>query len=181
MRSRPFRRFTITMKSGERCRRPRGQQGAAAVEFALISVVFFPLLFGMLQYGLYFFDSVNVRQGVREAARQGVVEMPLTDSCGTAGITWTKLGCYTEEQVGAVTGDTQVHFKLPDSSGWKKQNRLVVCAAVQSDGGIGLFPMPRGGVITSVTQMSIEQDSAPPSGNPPNTDSDPSGDNWSWC
>ncbi len=29
--------------------------------------------------------------------------------------------------------------------------------------------------------MSIEQDSDPPAGNPPNTDVDPSGDNWSWC
>jgi hypothetical protein len=156
-------------------------EGAAAVEFALVSVIFFLLLFGILQYGLYFNDSLNTRQGVREAVRQGVVQMPISNSCGGAGVTWTKLDCYTRKEVGALTGDTKVHILAPDSGGWKKPNRLLVCAAVKSEGAFGMLPMPGDGVITSKTVMSIEQDSAPPSGSPTNSDPDPSGDGWAWC
>jgi len=151
------------------------------VEFALVSVVFFLLLFGILQYGLYFNDALNTRQGVREAVRQGVVQMPVANDCGSAGVTWTKLECYTEDEVGALTGDTMVHIAVPDTGGWKKPNKLIVCAAVRSAGVFGLVPMPNDGVIMSKTAMSIEQDSAPPSGSPPNTDADPSGNSWSWC
>jgi len=159
----------------------RGSEGAAAVEFALVSVIFFLLLFGIIQYGLYFNDALNTRQGVREAARQGVVQMPIANSCGGAGVTWTKLTCYTKKEVGALTGATKVHFLVPDTGGWKRPNRLIVCAAVQSSGVFGIVPMPDGGVVRSKTAMSIEQDSAAPAGNPPNTDPDPSGHNWSWC
>ncbi len=37
----------------------RADSGAAAVEFALVSTVFFLLLFGIIQYGLYFNDCVE--------------------------------------------------------------------------------------------------------------------------
>jgi hypothetical protein len=151
------------------------------VEFALVSTIFFLLLFGILQYGLYFNDSLNTRQGVREAVRQGVVQMPIANTCGGSGVTWAKLDCYTKKQVGALTGTTMIHLAVPDTGGWKKPNKLVVCAATKSQGAFGLLPMPNGGVIMSKTAMSIEQDSAPPAGNPTNADADPSGDNWGWC
>jgi len=163
------------------CPRRLPDDGAAAVEFALVSVVFFLLLFGIIQYGLYFNDSLNARQGVREAARQGVVQMPIANSCGAAGVTWTKLSCYTTDQVGALTGPVKVHFAVPDAGGWKKPNKLLVCAAIRSQGALGMLPMPNGGVIRSKTAMSIEQDSAPPAGSPANGDVDPSGANWAWC
>jgi hypothetical protein len=156
------------------------ESGAAVIEFALASSVFFLIVFGIVQYGLYFNDALNVRQGVREAVRQGVVAMPIADDeCGGPGMAWDKLRCYTAAQVGAVTGDTQVHLVVPN--GWQKPDPLIVCAAVHSDGGIGLLPMPDDGVITSVARMSIEQDAAPPSGSPANTDPDPTGRGWAWC
>lgn len=158
----------------------RTESGASAVEFALVSTVLFLLVFGIIQYGLFFNDSLNTRQGVREAARQGVVQMPLSNDCGTAGITWTKLSCYVKNQIGAVTGNAKVHIVLPNGT-WKKPNELLICAAVKSDGAFGILPMPAGGVITSKTAMSIEQDGSPPSGSPANADPDPSGDNWAWC
>jgi hypothetical protein len=156
------------------------ETGAAAVEFALVSVVFFLVLFGIVQYGLFFNDSLNTRQGVREAVRQGVVQMPFANSCGAAGFTWTKLECYTDQEVGSVLGPPKVHFAVPDSGGWKKRNRLIVCAAVKPQNAFGILPMPNGGVVRSRTAMSIEQDAVAP-GNPPNGDADPSGANWAWC
>ena len=58
------------MKMPERLRR---QDGAAAVEFALIVGVLVMLLFGMLQFGLAFFELQNLRAAVREGARVGAV------------------------------------------------------------------------------------------------------------
>lgn len=47
--------------------------GAAAVEFAIVSTLLFTLLFGMLQYGLYFWSLQSGAHAAREAARQAAV------------------------------------------------------------------------------------------------------------
>jgi Flp pilus assembly protein TadG len=51
----------------------RREDGAAAVEFALIVGVLVMLLFGMLQFGLAFFEVQNLRAATREGARLGAV------------------------------------------------------------------------------------------------------------
>jgi Flp pilus assembly protein TadG len=53
--------------------RLRREDGAAAVEFALIAGVLAMLLFGMLQFGLAFFQLQNLRAAAREGARQSAV------------------------------------------------------------------------------------------------------------
>ena len=57
----------------KRLRRRRQDRGAAAVEFALISVILFTLIFGTVQYGLYFWSLQSGSQAAREAARQAAV------------------------------------------------------------------------------------------------------------
>jgi len=59
--------------------RLRRQDGAAAVEFALIVGVLVMLLFGMLQFGLAFFELQNLRSATREGARLAAVGAPLSD------------------------------------------------------------------------------------------------------
>lgn len=158
-------------------RRTRGDDGAAAVEFALVTPLLFLVMFGMLQYGLYFFDTLGTRNGVREAARQGVVGT--FPACGPSATTdWAKLKCNVSSQIDAVTGPTAVKVVAP--SGWVKGKPLIVCAVVESDGAIGLLPMPDGGFITTKTAMSIEADDPVPSG-ASSADPDPSGANWAWC
>lgn len=156
--------------------RPPAESGAAAVEFALVSGVLFLVLFGIIQYGLYFNDSLNARQGVREAVRQGVVK---NFSAGTGATDMAKLKDITSNQVGALTGTTYVKVKPP--SPWKKGSALTVCAMVNSDGAVGLLPMPNGGWITTKTQMSIEQDTPVATGSTV-SDTLPAGSpGWSWC
>lgn len=53
--------------------RLRREDGAAAVEFALIVGVLVLLIFGMLQFGLAFFQIQNLRAAAREGARLGAV------------------------------------------------------------------------------------------------------------
>jgi len=57
----------------------RQEDGAAAVEFALIVGVLAMLLFGMLQFGVAFFQLQNLRAATREGARVGAVKGTVTD------------------------------------------------------------------------------------------------------
>lgn len=137
-------------------------RGAAVVEFALVMPILFLIVFGIIQYGLYFNDSLNARQGVREGARQGVVRN--FPACGGQATDMDKLRCNTRLEISAVTGAEYVKVVKP--SPWARAKPLIVCALVKSDGGVGILPMPNGGWISSTTQMSIEQDAVPlPTGN----------------
>jgi hypothetical protein len=157
--------------------RSHDQAGAAAVEFALVSVVFFLLLFGIIQYGLFFNDSLNTRQGVREGARHAVVESFSFGSGCTTGTNSAKLRCSTAKEIAAPTGTEYVKV---NAASWTKGSPVTVCALVHSDGGTGLLPMPHGGWIRSKTQMSIEQVTL--AGTWTNTaDTLPAGQSWSWC
>jgi Flp pilus assembly protein TadG len=53
--------------------RLRKDDGAAAVEFALIVGVLVMLIFGMLQFGLTFFELQSLRASAREGGRLGAV------------------------------------------------------------------------------------------------------------
>lgn len=53
--------------------RLRREEGVAAVEFALIVGVLALLLFGMMEYGLFFLQSQTLKAGAREGARQAAV------------------------------------------------------------------------------------------------------------
>jgi hypothetical protein len=165
-------------------RATKGSRGASAVEFALISVVFFPMLFGLIDYGLWFNDSLSARQGVREAARLGVVQNFNLAGCSQP-TNVEQLRCITTKQVGSVSGSAKAKVVAPE--GWTKRKPLIVCTAIESDGVIGLVPLPNDRIIASVTRMSIEIDDPVPSGataagrSESTGDADPSGESWTWC
>lgn len=52
---------------------PRRQLGAAAVEFALVSLIFFTLLFGVLEFGRMLFVYNTMQEVTRRGAREAVV------------------------------------------------------------------------------------------------------------
>lgn len=54
-------------------RASRSGEGAAAVEFALVASILFTLIFGTIQYGLYFWSLQSGAHAAREAARQAAV------------------------------------------------------------------------------------------------------------
>lgn len=156
-------------------RRRVDERGAAAVEFAMVSLLLMPLMLGIVAYGLWFNDSLNVRQGVREGVRAGVVQS--FSSTGCTGNDMAQLACKTKRQIGSVTGDSYVKISVPE--GWSKAKPLVVCAMVRS-GNLGYVPLPNDSLITSRTEMAIEvTDSVPDALS--YADVPPSGTSWSWC
>lgn len=56
-----------------RSRRGRDERGAAAVEFGLIALILFTLLFGIIQFGLWFWSWQAAGHAAREAARYAAV------------------------------------------------------------------------------------------------------------
>lgn len=172
---------TLGAPRGRRRRRHRGEEGASAVEFALVSLILFPVLLGIIDYGLWFNDSLNTRQGVREAARLGVVQ---TFECPTGANDLGRMQCVVRREVGSVSGPTFVRVEAPD--GWERGNPLVVCAMVRTDAVTGFVPLPNDRIIRSKTQMSIEVESPVPNGfnaTAPSSiqDAAPAGTDWSWC
>ena len=59
----------------------RGEEGAAAVEFALVVSLLFVLLFGIMEFGLAFFELQNLRSATREGARAAASAALPTRSC----------------------------------------------------------------------------------------------------
>jgi Flp pilus assembly protein TadG len=173
-------RMRFISRSARRKRSTRDHRGAAAVEFALVSTILFPVLFGIVDYGLWFNDSLNTRQGVREGARLAAVEnfaTPAASPC--AALTGTdKLACITKEQISPAAGVAYVKVLVP-SGGWVRGNSVVVCGMTKVTGVTGITPLPQDGLVRSKTRMSIEVVTVPLTASA--TTGTPAGANWDWC
>lgn len=99
----------------------RGQDGAAAVEFALLLPLLVLLLFGFIQFGLAFNTRIQATNAAREAARQAVVGVDDWNDVGgvqfwqivrdRAGVSSISNCSFTTEDV--VGGTLTVKFDFP--------------------------------------------------------------------
>jgi Flp pilus assembly pilin Flp len=100
----------------------RGQDGAAAVEFALLLPLLVLLLFGFIQFGLAFSTRIQATNAAREAARQAVVGVDdwtnvggvpfwqlVRDRAGVASIS----NCSLTTTPNVVGGTLTVRFDFP--------------------------------------------------------------------
>ena len=134
----------------------REERGAAALEFGLVAPVVFLLLFGLIQYGYFFWSLTTASATAREAVRRMVV-----------GTDWTT--CAEKWAVAharhAAVGDGSVtvtrSYSDPDGaplSGDPRAGDLVqVTVSFQAlDLGIPLLPLPDGGRVTQSARNSIQ-------------------------
>jgi Flp pilus assembly protein TadG len=149
----------------------------AAVEFALVMPVLFMLIMGIVNYGLWFNDSLSLREGVRESARQAVVR---TAASGCAGTGMAAVACGTRSQI-VTPGRVAYAMVWAPSGTWVQGGQVVVCGMVKATSFAGFVPLPASGLIESKTTMSIESITpAPTDFN--YSDSLPTGwGDWSWC
>jgi Flp pilus assembly protein TadG len=160
------------------------ERGAAALEFALVAPMVLVIMFTVLSYGLWFNDGMNLRQGAREAARQGVVgNFGSTTSCDTTyagtppSTNIQKLVCQAKSSISAVTGKTYVKVVLPD--GWVRGKQLLVCTLVK-DTIPTIVSLPQGALIKSTSRMSIEV-AVPMQAETGGQEVLPAGADWSFC
>jgi Flp pilus assembly protein TadG len=64
-----FHRFEIWSEK----KSPNAQKGATLVEFAIIALVLFTLLFAIIEFGVYLYNQQVITNASREGARAGIV------------------------------------------------------------------------------------------------------------
>lgn len=182
---------------------PSGERGASLVEFALVAPILFTLVFGVIDFGLVLADSIGIRQGVREGARQATVaDWGTTESCGlqltaTGSTEMKKLMCLTKSRSDMPASSMKVAIRFdPVNSGLASANAypagtgtapsgpvgngIIVCAITPMSSRTGFFtPIMGGKFMRSKVVMRIEK--AAGSSQSPTQEADPSGANWAWC
>lgn len=73
MANRGFTYETAKIGDGMKRIQLRGERGAAAIEFAIISVVLLLIVFGIIEFGILLFDKHILTNASREGARAGIV------------------------------------------------------------------------------------------------------------
>lgn len=121
-------------------------RGAAAVEFALISVPFMLLVLGVVQYGYYFFQATAMEATAREAARTAAVGI---DDCAV----WLDR---VEAAAGAAVGglDAVSVERVDTSTPVERGDDLEVIVSWHPLLDIGLIPLPSSSPAeTAVTRL----------------------------
>ncbi len=165
--------------------RQRRDDGASAVEFALVAPVLFLILFGIIDYGIWFADSISARQAVRDGARRGVVENFGTCAGATGGELGT-LACTVRGAMEPISGTTYVRVTVASAPGgpggqtWAVGSTLRVCAMTKHNALMPLVPFPADGISRTKVEMPIEQ-AVGTGARTTFQDAPPAGADWNWC
>ncbi len=103
------------MKSTNFPRRPNDQKGAAAIEAALMFVIFFSLFYAIVSYSLPLLMVQAFNHAAASGARAGVAVESQTEQCGNG----SNLAAYTacvEDRVKNVVGETLAWLPASASS-----------------------------------------------------------------
>jgi Flp pilus assembly protein TadG len=185
-------RRTAPRRAANRRQRRRGERGAALVEFAIVVPLFLVLVFGVIAFGLTFNDYISVRQGTREAARQGAVgNFGSTTTCSLTGVSGgptsdiQKLMCLAKSQIGLSYANTRVKVMsgtadFSSTGTFSKGDSLIVCTEYPvSSVAKFITPVLGSTVLKTKTQMRIETSySTTETGG---QESALTGSDWSWC
>lgn len=138
-----------------------------------MSVVLFVVLFGIIDYGLYFNASLDVRSGLRDAARSIAVVNDSTPPCGNSSTELAKVLCIAERDA-QVDPSKTTQSGTPVSavavwapSGWAPGKALLVCEKHELTGLSGYVPLPSPHLQRKVVTV-IEQPDTVLSGAAPN-------------
>jgi Flp pilus assembly pilin Flp len=162
--------------------RPKDEQGASAVEMALVLPALVLILAGIIDFGLVFNDLMALRQGVGAGVRQGVVAQAGTSSTCTltgaaaANTETKKLMCLTKSLVALDETDTRTMVSFPGSR--TKGGSMILCAQTPLESATTVFDPLLDGALKAKVHMRIEQDlsSFGSASESALADSD-----WSWC
>jgi hypothetical protein len=156
-------------------------RGAVAVEFALLLPILVLLLVSIMDFGLWYSDSIGLRSTAREGVRMAVVGTYPPDCSGSPA---KKAACVAVSQATLLGGPAAAKVYSVDATTglpgaeWKAGNELVVCTAIKETGLTGLGLVPQDGNLRSKVTMRIEVDQA---GSSEYEDADPSAKGWTWC
>jgi Flp pilus assembly protein TadG len=130
-----------------RALRRRTERGAVAVEFALICVPFIVLIFGLIQYGWYFYVASTTSGAASNVARRLEV-----------GDCWT--GTEAEQfarNESPYLAATEPLTKVPSTLTGAVPGETQITVTVRADANIiGFLPVPNDGIVTRTVQARLE-------------------------
>jgi Flp pilus assembly protein TadG len=148
--------------------RARDHRGATAVEFALIMLPLIYLVFGIIQYGMYFYAMQTGTSAVGEATRRLTV-----GNCQTT----SELKQFLSDRLGSATADSvadldpQVTYKDAASPPAPATAPGVVGGSVTltltfstHDLNFPFIPLPNGGDVTRTSFGRVEDTTSTPGG-----------------
>lgn len=139
------------------CRRQSAERGAAAVEFALVMLPMIVLLFGAIQYGLYFWAMQGGSDIARDAVRSSAVGAADTTSCEA-------FRADIRSQIDGLVGDadsatitrTFIDAQSP-ADGVTEGDQVRVSVRFKSaDLHFPFIPFIRDGVVTSTAEARVD-------------------------
>ncbi len=162
------------------------------VELAIILPIFLLLVFGVIQFGITYNNLITLRQGTREAARQGAVgNFGSTTSCSLTGVTGSpstdiqKLMCLAKQQIGLNYANTRVKVlsgsaDFTSSGTFQKGEAIIVCVEYPVD-AMAKFVTPVLGSAVLKTKTSMRIETSYTSSETGGQETALSSGNWSWC
>jgi hypothetical protein len=193
----------LAMRGLARAGDRRRDAGAAAVEFALVLPVLVLILFGIIDYGLYFSNTLSAESGVQTAARQAIVGNldptcttppdagPIPPGAGPVSAQVGELMCMVKRNTGSITGTSYVKVVFPidppngtNPAGWYPGQQLIVCEVIDVQGLTGYVPLPRhDGQVAIRSKVVTQLETVAPANQQADLggeeDSPPGG--WDWC
>jgi Flp pilus assembly protein TadG len=136
--------------------RPRrnGQRGGAAVEFAIVMPIFCAVVFGIIDYGWFFYQRFTVAAAIRDGLRTGVTISQLTGDPAATAIQRAKDNMANS----GVPYDPNM-FSTSTTGGYPTR-ALVLTANYTFRPLVNFIPMPKTSQTYSMTMM-FEQQVAP--------------------
>jgi hypothetical protein len=153
----------------------RRDEGAVAVEFALLLPLLVVMLLAILDYGIWYSDSIALRSASREGIRLAAVNDYPAACSGTPA---QKARCAVVTEGSFIGGTPAAHVVVREGS-WTEGHQLVICTAIKETGLTHLVPLPGDEVLRS--KASIRLESTQIGSTEVVNEGDPSGNLWNWC
>ncbi len=169
------------------------ERGAALVELAIALPILLMLVFGVVEFGNAYNSYISLRQGTREAARQGAVgnfgpaattgaPCHLTGATGTDNV--KRIMCLAKSSIGVDA--TKVRVKVlsgatdfASTGNFARSDSLIVCTQYPLESIAGMFSSIVGNkFLKTKTAIRIEKDDIVATAG---EETAPAGSNWSWC
>ncbi|MGV8846220.1 TadE/TadG family type IV pilus assembly protein [Tessaracoccus sp.] len=125
------------------------QRGATAVEFALVLPLLLTMVFGVIDFGIFFGNTISLQSSAREGAREGVLLGNVIDNTRLAR------GLLDASKL-------QVRYVVDESAG--EPGTMVVCVRYPQSSLTGFFNFVLNGVSESKTVMRMESTAPAKSG-----------------
>jgi Flp pilus assembly protein TadG len=152
-----FRKSFARFVGGHRSRR-RNQTGAAAVEFALILVPLTLVVFGVIQYSIFFWSTQSAADAARETARRSAVgdltcpELTTQAQSGVVmrnGAVTVARRYYSDPALTTAAATPAVGNNVKISVSYKTVNMFG-----------GIIPLPNNGTVTESAYARLETETS---------------------